>query len=267
MSVYRRAQRPSDRPRALVRRPGVPGRAPWFVHVIIIPLLLAALWLLGSALAACGNALAGDDAGGRVAGSEIEQVKRSYRYTVFYRYETGGREYEGRRSFDLGTRTAPSPAEALTPGAPVRVRHFGAGPARYDELLLPGESPWHGVGGVAGRALFLNAIVGCFAYLVWFVPARDRWLYRRGAIAEGRITGKRTVEGRATHHYVDYDFTTRAGEKAWGMIEVRPPALWNGVAVGQTVTVLHHPKKAKPNLIYELGAYAWADEGSGSFAR
>jgi hypothetical protein len=67
-------------------------------------------------------------------------------------------------------------------------------------------------------SLFWNAIVGVFAYRIWFIPLRQRRLIRCGTAAPGHITSLHSL-GKGRRRIV-YSFTTAQGNFQIGSHEI-----------------------------------------------
>jgi len=255
MSVYRVPAATARLPRAIERRWGAGTGARLLVRLFTLPQALVGLCLTVRCVTGAALALAGADVVGHVTRTWESQPRSRHpgAYHVEYRYTQDGRELTGERSLALSMKGT------FDVGRPVRVRSSSTLGAA---LIVPGESEWSATQSVPlSFVLFWDGLMAVFLYLVWYVPLRQRWLYRWGTTAPGRVTLKSAERGQrgGTAYSVAYEFTTGWGEACMASMQVSSHELWREVSEGDPVTVLHDPRRARPSVVYECGDYQWRE--------
>lgn len=259
MAIYRDPLASTTGPRSIVRRPEAPGLLRWVPRVFIVPHFLAGVVILLISLTLVATALVGTRATGHVIGERVTigSKKTGNSYVVEYAYPTPNGEAMGSETVSIGSASQPAAARRKAVGQSIEVRHLGVGNHR---VSLPAST---GVGAHAvmlGFALFWNAFVGLFVWVLWVSPLRERWLYRHGVPAPGTVVSKRTRQGKSVSHEFSYSFELPGGTVKQGTVQGVSRTLWEALQVGDRVTVLHPRDRAAPSLVYECGDYAWADE-------
>jgi hypothetical protein len=258
MSVYRSAELPTVVPRPIRQRPEVSSVARWLPRLILLPHTMVGLGSMLVALVALVGPAFSTVSEGHVVSEQVYPSKGGHSYQIEYQYRHGGQEYRGSHSFLIGPDTEPSAELRRLPGAPVRVRHFGVGAVRDTVLLgTADDGVTRGVPPLL-FALFWNGVVAIFLRLLWYIPWRNRELLRRGVAAPGRVLRKFTRENKGTHYFLEYEYTLAGGTRREGSMQVSTQALWDALAEGQSVTVLHSNRGPTPSVVYEASDYEWA---------
>lgn len=252
-SVYRATRGPSKLPRA-VRKRDAASSFVWLIGLFILPHMLAGVVMVGNVMVSTANALAGADAQGRVVRTRIGPGGRGGQlHHVEYSYPSARGELTGQRSFSLKATSIPQVDQMI------HIRHIDVGTMHESVMLLPGESAWDGAFEKLFIMLFWNGVLSFFFYSIWYVPLRNRRLYRWGTVAAGHITRKYEKKGRSTEYHVDYEFSTGLSASRSASMVVSSKTIWDRVNLGQPVTVLHDPKGPSPSVAYECGDYEWAE--------
>jgi hypothetical protein len=148
----------------------------------------------------------------------------------------------------------------LEPGTSVMVRRALVDVGAATFLREPEDEVVGHVTGMLLAALILAVAGATAGRQMLFLPLRARWLYRFGRAFPGEILQKREAGPKARRYEVDYSFED--GAASLGATVVLDKALWDRLAEGQAITVLCHPTRPAPSLIYECGEYDWADPRS-----
>ena len=168
---------------------------------------------------------------------------------VDYTYQVSGRTYNQHASLNYAA------CGSLEPDMSVPVKTITSMPQLHSELqygnIASAEaSQW-------GIALFWNAIVWIFVGCLWLIPANQRKLVADGVPGIGKITAKNQGEDDGTKYYsLKYTFIPEGSAASAVNADARVEKdEWDGIEVGDQITVLYNPSKPSPGLLYRFNPY------------
>ncbi|MBV9467625.1 MAG: hypothetical protein JOZ57_00090, partial [Abitibacteriaceae bacterium] len=188
-------------------------------------------------------------------------------YYLEFRYRVGGTDYHDA--------SAVSSAEYgnYNNGAPVSVRVLPQVPYKGAQLGLPSHNAAKHTLFMWAFALFWNAILLAFVWMIYILPLMTRSIVAAGIPASGHIVHKEVISGEDSDtHMIHYEFSPGSmssqvgAQRAWSdnTVHVMAPmkskmsvtkAEYSQAQVGDVVTVLHSPKNFKRSVIYRYADY------------
>jgi len=224
-----------------------------FCRLFILPHMIIGIGLLCMIPLTFAKVFFGDVHQGRIVRMWTSQGEDSTNYHLGYEYDADGVDRKGDRTCSRSKYNAFGDIHKAQP--PIHVYTLNLLGWHTQEALLPGESGLWRVGFYILMALFWNGVVSVFAYMLWIAPWRVKQLYRRGLAVPGRIISKRTsTSDDSTTWYLDYEFI----QPKLGRVQEKQSVSsqqFAGAKEGQLVTVLCHPRKKSPAVIYEYGNF------------
>jgi hypothetical protein len=241
-------------PRRIRRRSGAgAGCVIIFGRLFILPHTIIGIGLLCMIPLTFAKVFLGDVHQGRIVRTWTSSGDDSTNYHLGYEYDADGVHRSGDRTCSRSKYNAIGDPRRTQ--LPIDVYSLNVLGWHTREALLPGESRWKRVGFYLLMALFWNGVVSVFVYMLWIAPWRVKQLYRWGLAVPGRIISKRTSSSDdSTTCYLDYEFI----QPKLGRIQEKQSVSSERFAAaneGQLVTVLCHPRKRSPALIYEFGDF------------
>ena len=235
-------------PRRVKKRPGRAGLASVFV-VLVIP----HVWVgVGLVLVTAANIVfpyVAVPVTGHVVSGVVTTGKGGAVYTQTVAYELDGHA----DSTDIGVdETTFQASHTGDPRALEATRVLGHGWAR-----TPGSGPAPLM--LLAVTTFWNCIVFVFVYMIAIQPLLRWWLVRKGALVVGEVTEVKQRVGKGGRDTaVRYRFTAADGALVNGEMTVAR-TLYSGDAPLPSVTVFHHPRWPRLNVVYELSSWALVD--------
>ncbi len=215
---------------------------PFVIVGVIVPgMVLKRLYLTFGAPATSGKVVARSDDGD----SDEDNYRVEYTYTVA---KNSYRHWE----------SVPFDAYAdLEVGAPVLVQYAPLLPGMVAGVALPARSRLWNLGFWAPFALFWDAIVSIFLYLLVVLPLRARWLHCHGKAGVARIVRKEVSKrDDSTSYFLCYDFTPESMRPAAVSDKIAVElAEWNTVQIGDETTILYDPSRPHRRLLYPYGGF------------
>lgn len=232
----------SGLPRKLKRRRGRAGL--WSILIVpCIPHFWIGVGLIGFAIGALVFPFIEKPVVGHVVDKRIERVKNGHSYNLDVAYELDG----------IAAKQTLTSSSAVYDSTPVgaEVPLVAGRIAGFDHAQRPDAFP--PALPIVPMALFWNAIVGAFVWLLAGRPLFHWWLLRNGTRAAGIIAEHRYVGGKGAHEEV----VIRFGAEGFTTKHSITPRVWKacGLDSSSTVTVFHHPTKPKRCVIAELAAW------------
>jgi hypothetical protein len=218
----------------------------------LVPHVWAGVAVLVVVLWTPAAALFGQDEVATVTNRTVHRGKNGPSYRVEYTYEESGRRYHDSEGVDQ------SMYGRLSAGTSVAVRSFhiaGLGSSRLGTTPLFDSSFF----GPLFFMLFWNTFLTVFFLTIIFRPLRERRLVQLGEVASGVVTGKQIQRGKSTTYYVQYSFTSQAGEAVDGKMTVDKSA-YDFAKTGDEVAVFYDPVKPTRSLVYKYIQYRVLDE-------
>jgi hypothetical protein len=175
-------------------------------------------------------------------------------YHVKYEYDADGVHRWGERSCSRAEYDAIGDPQRIQPPPSIEIRSINVLGRHFEEAIMPGETRLGRIGFYLLFGLFWNAIVSVFVYVLWIAPWRTKQLYRWGKPVPGRILSKRISSGEDTTYYLDFEFI----QPQFGRLQTKQSVSsqrYSAASEGQLVTVLCHPQKKWPVVIYEYGDF------------
>ena len=249
-----------------IRYVGKTGLLVWLGRLFILPHTLVGLGLISVVILGPFWAMYGVDRTAKVVDISVQRGRDSKErntYYLTYVHSPFGTERRKTQSVPLeefsrvvGTTDGSMPVQNLESSyKDVRVRGWGNPPLYYEQIVGPTESPWEYYIGPAVMCVFWNALLVVFIKPIYYTPWRLRQVYRTGDADPGVITNRWDGD-KGTAGWIRYEFRAGGtGETVSAKIAVRDKATYDATAIGQTVTVLHPPGKAKPSVAYDVGPY------------
>src|SRR6267142_479197 len=249
----RELQRPLPRP--IRRRSGAlaSGCGLIFGRLFILPHMIVGVGMVFMVPLTIVKVFFGSVSDGRIVSKWTTSDEGTY-YHIKYEYDAHGVHHGGERTCSGSEYDAIGDPRRAQPPPPIQIRSIFVLGRDFHEALLPGESGLRSIGFFLIFALFWNAVLSLFVYFLWIAPWRTRQLYRWGAPVPGRILSKRISSGEDTTYYLDYEFI----QPKFGVLRKQQSVSsdrFNQANEGQLVTVLCHPRKKSPAVIYEYGDF------------
>lgn len=192
-----------------------------------------------------------------VDGHISRSSKGSVSYKLDFVYDLNGVAYQDSQSVGQQAyhQLRPAPRNDMAP-MPVTILHFNIGPLRYAGILDARSRAsvfWRAF----FFALFWNAIVSLFVWLLWIVPQRKKWLFTHGQATLAAISTKRKQRNRnSTSYLVKIAFEHPATHaRLEREVAVNSKKDWEKLEIGQIVTALCHPTNLKRVAVAEFGPY------------
>jgi Protein of unknown function (DUF3592) len=230
----------------------------WFFRLFMMPHTIIGVWILFKAISAIvmtsGVMLAGQDVDGKIVRKVETQGKKGPYYSADYIYVVERVQYEATVSLDANQYAALREGQAITVKVYAPGVDFGHWPG------VPGYSAFGAIGGTVFAALFWNAIMSVFVYMLYVRPWRLRQLVRWGWPTEGivrhvhRYMNKGTKMVQVRYEYVVPPDAVQSGGVFTGKTSGTGPAA-EAFHVGSIVTVLYDPRRPKRNLLYALADF------------
>jgi|GEM_PF-1557950 len=230
----------------------------WFFRLFLMPHTIIGVWILFKAISAIvmtfGVMFAGQDVDGKIVRKVETQGKKGPYYSAEYVYVVDQVQYEGKVSLDANQYAAVREGQAIT------VKVYAPGVECGHWPGVPGYSAFGAIGGMLFAAVFWNAIMSVFVYMLYVRPWRLRQLVRRGRPTEGivrhvhRYMNKGTKTVQVRYDYVIPRDDHSAGGVFKGKTSGTGPAA-EKLHVGAIVTVLYDPRRPKRNLLYALADF------------
>jgi hypothetical protein len=192
---------------------------------------------------------------GRITGTSTKSgSKGRTNYNLQYSYEADGQTHKGERSIKSNEYERLSRAADAEPAETLEVRALNIAGYQTEEAFFPNESRAKPVLFVLLFALFWNAILSVFVFILWVAPWMEKRLYKYGKPVVGRVVKMHTKHAKSTSYHLDYEFDHPGlGQRIATMIV--PYDRWQQAREGESVTVLCHPHRKRPTLIYEYGDF------------
>jgi hypothetical protein len=229
-------------PRKLKRKRGRAGL--WSILIVpVIPHFWVGLGLLGFAFGATLFPFVAKPVTGHVVGKHVEKVKNGHSYELDVAYELDG--HSAKQSLNTSS-TAFNDANDGDEVPLVAARIAGMDHAQRPNEVSPAFP-------LVPMALFWNAIVGMFVWLLAGRPLLQWWLMRNGTRVAGVVAEHRYVGGKGAHEEV----VIRFGAEGITAKHNIPPTVWraSGLQSMSPVTVFHHPTKLKRCVVGELAPW------------
>jgi hypothetical protein len=240
-------------PRRLVAREPASPRVPIWVFGVFVSIGLVLCWMGFVRLMWHGY---GTQYAGVVTGTkETHASRNSPIFTVHYQFEVDGKSRSGHAVISRIVYESLGAVEKL----PLEQRRVNVwcitlGPSSMVGIPAYDNSRENTVMFLIFVFVF-HSVVWSFGLAFSVKPAIDHYLYQRGAVATGRLAGKRNFD---ESYYVDYSFVEPlTGRVRWSTVTVGK-RIWEQVEKGQALTVLYSVRWPWMNVAYELGAYELA---------
>jgi hypothetical protein len=237
----------------------------WFARLFILPHVCVGVGLMGVFVLTVLTAFFGTDIEARVTKAYTTRGKNRTIYNLDYTFSAGGHNYTKSDTVSQNTYSTANRFSDIQEGtAKVKVRFFQAGPFHY-HICTQDSSPGSRIGLMLFFALFWNAILSVFVYLLWISPLRDRRLLHSGEAIGGVIVSNRINPGRkSTTYKATFRFNHPiTGEEIQCEITLPGREQFEAAIEGRTITVIYSPRKPRRALVYELSGYT-VDGASGT---